>query len=159
MSRIGSSVLLMLLAGFAGLASSQSLEQFEARLSWVPVALSELRLVAGEGAATAALTRNTLAIFGEFSGLAAGATAVRLHRGVATGASGPEIADIPFTLQDDAGTAGAFSGAIDLGRADRDALLAGQLYIQIYADPGVPPDNSVLRGWLLGSGFGAAGRK
>ena len=34
---------------------------------------------------------------------------------------------------------------------ERDALLAGRLYIQLHAERGVAPDNAVLWGWLLTS--------
>ena len=43
------------------------------------------------------------------------------------------------------------AGNVDLTREQRDALLAGHLYIQLHAARGVAPDNAVLWGWLLTS--------
>lgn len=130
----------------AALAFAQSQNTFSIRLGWVPIRLSEQNLVGGEGAATATLSRSRLSITGSFEGLPAPAIAARLHRGAATGAAGPSIAELEVTHS----TEGTLGGNVDLDRDQRAALLAGQLYIQLYADPGVPPDNAVLRGWLLG---------
>lgn len=134
------------LTTIAGLAVAQSPDAFSARLSWVPIRLSEQSLVGGQGSATAALSRSHLSIAGSFEGLPAAAAAARLHQGVATGASGPAIAELDVTRA----TSGTLSGEVDLDGEQRAALLAGQLYIQLYAEPGVPPDNAVLRGWLFG---------
>ena len=133
----------VLLIFTGGQSAAQSADRFAARLTWVPISLAEQRLVGGHGVATATLTRSRLAISGAFDGLPATATAVRLHHGKTTGVSGPAIAELEL------GNRGEFAGSIDLSRAQRDALFAGALYIQVYSEPGVPPDNSVLRGWLL----------
>jgi hypothetical protein len=129
----------------SSLAFAQSPNDFTARLAWVPISLAEQHLVGGEGQATADLSRGRLSIRGSFSGLPAPATAARLHRGAATGAGGPPIADLEVTPSSE----GTFNGEIELDREQRAALAAGLLYIQLYAEPGVPPDNAVLRGWLL----------
>ena len=71
--------------------------------------------------------------------------AASLHQGVATGARGPAIAELEITQA----TAGAVAGNVELTREQRDALLAGHLYIQLHAARGVAPDNAVLWGWLL----------
>lgn len=133
------------LTAFAGFALAQSPDMFTARLSWVPISLSEQSLVAGKGSATATLSRSRLTIEGDFEGLPAAATGARLHQGVATGARGPAIADLEVSPA----TFGTIGGVVDLNREQRAALVAGHLYIQLYAEPGVPPDNSILRGWLL----------
>jgi hypothetical protein len=76
----------------------------------------------------------------------------RLHHGVATGASGPAFADLNLgtvTLIAATASSGTVTGEIDLNREQREALLAGHLYVQLYAETGVEPDNAVLRGWLL----------
>jgi hypothetical protein len=86
-----------------------------------------------------------LSIAGCFEGLPAAATRASLHRGVATGARGPAIAELELTKD----AAGTFTGNIDLTREQRDALLAGHFYIQLHATRGVAPDNAVLWGWLL----------
>jgi hypothetical protein len=128
-----------------GFAAAQTPSAFQARLGWVPVSLAELGLVGGGGAVTAELDGSRLVISGSFDGLPAAATGARLHRGVATGASGPAIAELDV----DGTTGGALRGNVTLNRAERNALLAGLLYVQLYAESGVPPDNAVLRGWLL----------
>ena len=84
---------------------------------------------------------------GCFEGLPAAATRASLHQGVATGARGPAIAGLEITEA----AAGAVAGNVDLSREQRDALLAGHLYIQLHAARGVAPDNAVLWGWLLTS--------
>jgi hypothetical protein len=146
----------LLFAGFVlacSFAAAQSPDRFFARLSWVPISLAEQHLVAGQGQATATLSRGRLSIRGSYNGLPASATAARLHRGATTGAQGPVIGDLEVTPSRD----GTFSGEIELDRAQRAALLAGHLYIQLYAEPGVPPDNAILRGWLLDFDETAAG--
>lgn len=133
------------LAAAAGLAQAQSPDTFTARLSAVPISVAQLSEVGGEGEATATLSRSRLSIAGRFEGLPAPATAARLHRGAATGVSGPAVAELEITPASD----GSFEGNVELNREQREALLAGHLYLQIHAALGVPPDNAVLRGWLL----------
>jgi hypothetical protein len=128
-------------------ALAQSPGAFEARLDWVPISGAERNDVAGSGRATATLARSTLSITGTFEGLPAEATLASLHQGVATGARGPAIAEIDVAH---AGS-GTFAGDVVLSREQRDALLAGHLYIQLHAARGVAPDNAVLWGWLLPS--------
>ena len=126
-------------------ATAQSSDAYSARLGWVPISLSEQRLVSGRGSVTATLSRSRLLVAGSFSGLPSPATSARLHLGAATGVRGPEIAAFDVTGQTD----GTFAGELELSDSQRRALLAGQLYVQIYAETGVPPDDSILRGWLL----------
>ena len=129
----------------SGFVLAQSSGNFTTRLSWVPISLAQQKLVAGEGSATATLARARLTINGTFVGLPEAATTARLHYGAATGARGPAIAELEVTRATD----GAIAGEVQLDREQRAALLAGQLYIQLYAERGIPPDNAVLRGWLL----------
>jgi hypothetical protein len=124
---------------------AQASSEFDARLEWVPISGVERNDVAGGGAVSATLDRSTLAITGNFAGLPANATRASLHQGIATGARGPAIADLKITKS----ASGEVSGAVTLSREQRDALLAGHLYLQIHAERGVPPDNAVLWGWLL----------
>jgi hypothetical protein len=77
--------------------------------------------------------------------LPAAATRATVHRGVATGARGPEIAELTVTKNPD----GTFSGSVELDREQRAALLAGHLYIQLHSERGVAPDGATLWGWLL----------
>ncbi len=129
----------------AGVALAQAPGAFSARLDWVPISGAERNDVAGRGAATAEFARSQLRIAGSFEGLPAKATRATLREGKATGASGPEIAALEITPA----AAGTFTGSIALTREQRDALLAGRLYIQLHAERGVAPDNAVLWGWLL----------
>jgi hypothetical protein len=124
---------------------AQEAETFAARLDWVPISGSERNDVAGSGSATATLSRSRLSITGCFARLPAAATRASLHQGVATGARGPAIAELTIT----SGADGTLAGEVDLSREQREALLAGHLYIQLHAERGVAPDNAVLWGWLL----------
>lgn len=128
-----------------GAAFAQATNTFTARLDWVPISGAERNDVGGRGDATAELARSQLQIAGSFEGLPAKATRAALHEGVATGARGPEIATLEITPA----AAGTFTGRVSLTREQRDALLAGRLYIQLHAERGVAPDNAVLWGWLL----------
>ena len=141
------------LALVAGLASAQAPDNYEARLSWVPISGAERGDVGGHGSATATLTRSRLAISGTFEGLPGPATLASLRFGVATGARGPAIAQLEITRA----ASGRFSGTVELDRDQRAALLAGHLYIQLHAERGVAPDNAVLWGWLLAAAPTSAG--
>jgi hypothetical protein len=134
-------------AAVASLTLAEDASVFGARLDWVPISGAERNDVAGSGFITATLSRSRLSITGCFTGLPAAATRASLHEGVATGARGPAIAELEITPQ----AAGVVAGNIDLNREQRDALLAGHLYIQLHAQRGVAPDNAVLWGWLLAS--------
>lgn len=135
----------LILISLGGVALAQSAPTFSARLDWVPIGGAERRDVGGSGQATATLSRAELAIQGSFEGLPAAATRATLHRGVATGARGPAIAELAIARS----AAGTFSGTVQLSREQREALLAGHLYVQLHAERGVEPDNAVLWGWLL----------
>ena len=128
----------------SALAQSGS-ETFTAYLDWVPISGAERNDVAGRGAATATLARSQLQITGCFAALPAAATRASLHRGVATGARGPAIAELTITKNAD----GTFNGAVELDREQRAALVAGHLYIQLHSEKGVAPDGATLWGWLL----------
>lgn len=133
------------LAIVAGGSFAQAPVTFTARLSWVPVSAGELADVGGRGAATAALAGDTLSISGAFDGLPARVTRASLRSGVATGAGGPVVAELDAA----GGVDGTLSGEVALDRDALTALRAGRLYIQVHAEHGVPPDDAVLRGWLL----------
>ena len=135
------------LTALASLGLAQDAGVFGARLDWVPISGAERNDVAGKGSVTATLSRSRLSIMGCFAGLPAAATRASLHQGVATGARGPAIAELEITKN----AAGVVAGNIDLNREQRDALIAGRLYIQLHAERGVAPDNAVLWGWLLTS--------
>jgi len=130
----------------AASALAQDPAEFAARLDWVPISGAERSEVSGSGSAAATLSRSRLLITGSFDGLPAAATRASLRQGVATGARGPTvIADLDVTSR----SAGTFSGEVTLNRRQREALLAGHLYLQLHAERGVAPDNAVLFGWLF----------
>ena len=131
------------LAAAATLA--QTADTFTAYLDWVPISGAERNDVMGRGSATAKLQRSQLQISGCFAALPAAATRASLHRGVATGARGPAIAELNVAHNAD----GTFEGAVELDREQRAALLAGHLYIQLHSERGVAPDGATLWGWLL----------
>jgi hypothetical protein len=135
-------VLALLIASFA---LAQDSATFGARLEWVPISGAERDDVSGSGFVTATLSRSRLSITGCFEGLPAAATRASLHQGVATGVRGAAIAELTVEPQ----AAGTLAGSIDLTRTQREALLAGHLYIQLHAARGVAPDNAVLWGFLL----------
>ena len=132
--------------GSALTLTAQSSEKFSARLAWVPTAGAADRVnVTGKGAATGTLSGRKLSISGSFEGLAAAATAARLHQGVAKGARGAVISELTVSK----GASGTLSGSVDLTAAQVDALRQGKLYIQVHSEKGVAPDGSNLWGWLL----------
>ena len=135
------------LTALAGPGIAQDAGVFGARLDWVPISGAERNDVSGSGFVTATLSRSRLSISGCFDGLPAAATRASLHRGVATGARGPAIAELEITKS----AKGVVAGNVELTREQRDALLAGHLYIQLHAERGVAPDSAVLWGWLLTS--------
>jgi hypothetical protein len=135
-------LLFLIAAACAARAQESALTAY---LDWVPISGAERNDVTGRGSATAKLSRSQLTIDGCFAGLPAAATRASLHRGIATGARGPAIAEL--TIAHDAD--GTFSGAVELDREQRAALLAGHLYIQLHSERGVAPDGATLWGWLL----------
>jgi hypothetical protein len=111
----------------------------------VPTTVAQRADVTGKGSATASLSGKTLAISGSFEGLAASATAARLHRGVAKGARGPAIFELTITKA----TSGTISGSVPLSAEQIEQLKQGRLYIQVYAEKGADEEGSALWGWLV----------
>jgi hypothetical protein len=133
-----------LLASGPGLAA-QATDKITARLAWVPTTGADRPNVTGKGTATGTLSGNTLTVTGSFEGLAAPATVVRLHRGIAKGARGPAIADLTVTKA----ASGTISGAAKLSTEDAENFRQGKLYLQLHSEKGVAPDGSNLWGWFL----------
>ena len=139
----------------AGAASAQTGDKYTVRLGMVPAAnAAQQAMVAGKGAATAMLAGTRLTINGSFEGLPAAATAAKLHQGIAKGARGKAVADLTITKAD----SGTISGSVTLTPEQLDALKQGRLYLQVYSERGIPPeqgklqpdvDHSNLWGWLL----------
>ena len=122
------------------LADAQSL--FETRLDSVPVDFRTQPQTTGDGAVTARWDGSSLLIEGRFEGLASAATTAWLHVGAAIGVRGPSAHELVVTRD----SSGTLSGNIPLSRAERDALQAGRLYVQIHSESA--PDGN-LWGWLL----------
>ena len=135
--------------------TAQTGEKYAARLGMVPAQNAvQQALVAGKGTATAVLVGNRLTVNGSFEGLAAPATAARVHYGIAKGARGKAIADLTISKA----ASGTISGAVTLTPEQLEGLKQGRLYIQVHSERGIPPeqgkaqpdvDNSNLWGWLL----------
>jgi CHRD domain-containing protein len=142
---------ILILALSLWIAAAPSLAQrsdaFTAELGWVPIGGAERANVAGEGSATATLSGSRLSITGSFDGLPAKVTGAKLHQGVALGArgAGTVIAELRVTGD----TQGTLGGDVRLTAEQVAALRAGQLYVQVYSEKGVPPDHDTLFGWLL----------
>jgi hypothetical protein len=144
------------LAALTGaLAFAQTGDKYTARLGMVPAAnAAQQANVVGKGSATAVLAGNRLTINGTFEGLPAAATAARIHQGIAKGARGKAIADLTITKA----ASGTLSGTVTLTPEQVEALKSGRLYVQVYSEKGIAPeegkvqpevDHSNLWGWLL----------
>jgi len=133
------------LVWFAVPVIAQSGDTFTARLAWVPTTVRDRANVTGSGSVTARLSGTTLSIDGTFEGLAAPATAARLHEGVALGARGPAFHDLTIARA----ASGAITGSVTLTSAQIDSLRAGKVYVQVHSEKGTDDDGSNLWGWLL----------
>lgn len=132
-----------------GVVRAQAADSFTAHLDWVPISGSERNEVAGKGIATAKLSRLRLSIMGTFEGMVAPATRASLHHGIDTGVRGPEIAELEISK----GLGGVFEGEVTLTPDQREALLAGRVYLRLDGERGVPPENAVLWGWFFSDSF------
>jgi len=117
-------------------------EEFNARLSRMPVDSRNQMEISALGHAHAELDGNRLTIVGDFSGLGGPATLANLHHGPATGVRGDAIHALQLTIA----TNGSFSADLELSASEIAALHAGQLYVQIHSES-APEGN--LWGWLL----------
>ena len=116
--------------------------QFFSTLDPAPMTLATRGDVAGTGSITAELTGNRLTVQGSFSGLASPATKAQLRSGSMTGVPGDAFADLTVSRAE----SGTLSGALTLNPAQRKALLAGAIYVQIDS---VKAPEGTLRAWLL----------
>ena len=122
--------------------ASQSRNQFEGRLSPVPVDGATRDDVTGIGSLSAVLEGTRLTIAGTFEGLREPATEANVHRGLATGVRGTAF----YELTVSAATSGEVSGSLDLTEDQIESLRDGRLYIQIHSE--IAPEGN-LWGWLL----------
>lgn len=125
--------------------NSPNAESFKARLSPIPINVSMMSTIAGDGALTATLSGKQLTIQGTFEGLRSAATTVQIHRG-AKGIPGPVIADLSANLSVTKAEKGSVSGTLQLTPDEIADLRGGRLYVQIQSESA--PDGN-LWGWLL----------
>ena len=118
-------------------------EKYSVRLERVPIAGGDQ--VIGKGAATATLSGKALAINGSFEGLGGPATIMRVHQGIAKGARGKAVSDIPVPKA----AGGTFTATVTLTDEQVAALRQGKLYLQLHGEKGLAPDGANLWGWFL----------
>lgn len=117
-------------------------EQFDARMSTVPIDMRNRIEITGLGRATAVLDGSELTVAGTYQGLQGPANAAYLHESPVTGVRGPAILDLEVS----GGVEGSISAILDLTPDQVAALRGGRLYIQIHSE--AAPDGN-LWGWLL----------
>jgi hypothetical protein len=128
----------------AGAAQNgQNAESFKVHLSPVPINVSMMSTIAGNGSLTATLKGKQLTIQGTIEGLRSPATTVQIHR-APKGIPGPAIPDLTLTVTK--AQKGEVSGALDLTPDQITDLRNGRLYVQIQSERA--PDGN-LWGWLL----------
>ena len=135
---LGATLLLAMLLWPESAVGADSVKQFKARLTALPVSAA---YGSGVGAVTAVLTGAKLSITGTFEGLSSPATAARLHRG-AKGIRGPAVA----VLKVSGGTSGSITGVIELSPPQLQGVDKGSFYVQLHTER-VPGGH--LWGWLL----------
>jgi len=123
--------------------NAPSAEAFKAHLSPVPINLSMMSTIAGNGSLTATLQGKQLTIQGTFEGLRSPATTAQIHRGP-KGIPGPAIAGLDLTVTK--AEKGTVSGTLELTPDQMADLRAGRFYVQIQSERA--PDGN-LWGWLL----------
>jgi hypothetical protein len=132
------------MVGLAMAASSPGFAQaLMARLSPVPLTVTQQSTIAGLGSASAAVSGSHVAITGAFNGLRSPATTAQIHR-APQGLRGPVILELPVVRAGD-GTHGTLKGEFDLTAAQRDDLKAGRWYVQLNSEKAADGN---LWGWL-----------
>lgn len=116
--------------------------QFDARLSTVPIDVRTRIQITGQGSATAILDGSELTITGSYGGLQGAANAAYLHESPVTGVRGPAILDLDVS----GGVEGSIAATLELTPEQVAALRDGRLYIQVHSE--AAPDGN-LWGWLL----------
>ena len=134
-------VLAGVLAWSASGVLAQAPRNYRARLSPVPIDVSQVATITGSGSVTAVLNGTKLTVTGTFEGMKSPATVVHLHMGQ-RGVRGPSVLDLQATKA----TSGTISGAIDLTSQQLQDLQNSRLYVQLHSEKA--PDGN-LWGWLL----------
>jgi hypothetical protein len=121
--------------------AAQSAQTFKARLSPVPLELSQLSTIAGTGTITSELAGMRLTLSGTFEGLRSPATVARVHK-AQMGLRGPAVFDLTVTQA----VSGTVRGSLTLSAAQVEDLKRSRYYVQIHSEQ-APEGN--LRGWLI----------
>jgi hypothetical protein len=129
------------LALLVGAAHAQTSQEFQGRLSVLPIDFTTAPSMSGMGEAHATLTGATLVITGDFEGLSSPATAAHVHQ-APPARRGP----VALTLDVVSGRSGTLAGTFTLDAAAQDALRGGEYYVQIHTENN---RGGELRGWLL----------
>jgi hypothetical protein len=132
------------LSAVSSLALAQSRETLTARLSPVPLTVTQQSTIAGLGSANAVIAGTHLQVSGAFDGLRSPATTAQIHR-APKGLRGPVILELPVIRSGD-GTHGTLKGGFDLTPTQRDDLRAGRWYVQLNSEKAADGN---LWGWLL----------
>jgi hypothetical protein len=125
-------------------AAAPDVATFETVLAHAPITDATKDSITGQGAATAKLEGNKLAVSGVFAGLTTPATDAHLMTGIGIGIPGTPLLDLTIT----AAKNGTISGSFTLNRAQLGALKSGRIYIQIDSQKAPAPSGN-LWGWLL----------
>jgi hypothetical protein len=135
---------LLFLASAAGVAQTgQGAEAFKARLSPVPINISMMATIAGQGSLTATLNGKELSIQGTFEGLRSPATTAQIRRGP-KGIPGTVVPNLDLMVTK--ATKGSVNGTLQLTPEQIADLRNVILYVQIQSEKA--PDGN-LWGWLL----------
>jgi hypothetical protein len=130
--------------GFVASAqNAQNPETFRARLSPVPINISMMATIAGDGSLTAKLSGKQLTIEGTFQGLRSPATTAQIRRGP-KGIPGTVVPNSDLTVTK--ASKGTVSGTLELTPDQIADLRNGKWYVQIQSE-GAADGN--LWGWLL----------
>jgi hypothetical protein len=127
----------------AAAQNGQNAEAFKTRLSPVPISVSMMSTIAGQGSLTATLAGKELTIQGTFEGLRSPATTAQIRRGP-KGIPGTVVPNLDLTVTK--ALKGTVSGKLELTPDQISDLRDGRLYVQIQSEKA--PDGN-LWGWLL----------
>ncbi len=116
-------------------------EEFEARLTPLPVDTVTVKTTTGQGTVHATLEDNTLVVSGQFEGLNSPVTVAHIHR-APKGLRGPSLFDLIVTKSE----LGIVEGVVKLTPAQAEDLRKEQYYIQLHSELN---NEGHLRGWLL----------
>ena len=127
----------------AAAQNGPSAEAFKARLSPVPISVSMMSTIAGQGSLTATLNGKELTIQGTFEGLRSPATTAQIRRGP-KGIPGSVVSNLDLMVTK--ALKGTVNGKLELTPDQITDLRDGRLYVQIQSEKA--PDGN-LWGWLL----------